>query len=48
MAELKEMLNNFVAVLKDLFNVLKNFIADITEPLETMPWEGDEWATKAE
>ena len=47
MAELKEMLNNFVAVLKDLFNVLKNFIADITS-INPMPWEGDEWATKAE
>lgn len=47
MAELKEMLNNFVAVLKDFFNVLKNFIADI-KSTNPMPWEGDEWATKAE
>lgn len=47
MDQLKEMINNFVAVLKDLFNVLKNFIADITST-NPMPWEGDEWATKAE
>ncbi len=47
MAELQEMLNNFVAVLKDFFNVLKNFIADITST-NPMPWEGEEWATKAE
>ena len=47
MAELQEMLNNFVAVIVDFFNVLKNFIADITAT-NPMPWEGEEWATKAE
>ena len=47
MDELKAMLNNFVTVLKDLIDVLKNFISDI-KATNPMPWEGDEWATKAE
>ena len=43
MDQLKEMLNNFVTVIKDLINVLKNFITDITAT-QPMPWEGEEWA----
>ena len=43
MDQLKEMLNNLVAVIKDFFNVLKNFISDISAT-EPMPWEGEEWA----
>lgn len=43
MAELKEMLNNVVAVIKDFFQTIKAFVADVSG-IQKMPWEGEEWA----